>query len=103
MRADQKAIDQIRFQVGLGGAADDQHLVDVRDQEMLPPAAVAAEHAVPRLDPFDDAFACAGRAKQHPIAGGHHVPLVGGERPQQPPRDADEQAFRRGFDRAVSP
>ena len=44
--ADQKAIDQIRLEIRLGRAADDQQLIDVGDDDLLPAAAGAAEHAV---------------------------------------------------------
>ena len=53
---DQKAVDQVRLESRLGGAGDDQQLIDVGDQHVLPAAALAAERAVPRLDPLDDSF-----------------------------------------------
>ena len=58
---DQKAVDQVRLEVRLGGAGDDHDLIDVGDQHVLPAAARAAEHAVPRLDSLDEAFVASGR------------------------------------------
>ena len=40
---DQKAIDEIRLQPRLGGAGDDDQLVDVGHEHVLPPAAGAAQ------------------------------------------------------------
>ena len=60
--ADQKAIDQIRLEVRLGGAGDDQQLIDVGDDHVLPAADGAAEHAVARLDALDDPLVDCRRA-----------------------------------------
>ncbi len=66
------------FRVRLGGAGDDQQLVDVGDEDVLPAAGGAAEHGLARLDPLDDALVGLDGPKHDTIAGGHDVALVGG-------------------------
>ena len=100
MGADQKAVDQIRLQVGFGGAGDDQQLIDIGDDDLLAAAGRAAEHRAARLDALDDAFVSPGAAKQHEIAGGHDVPLIGAERFEQPPRGTHVQRAVGSFDGA---
>ena len=83
----------IRFGFSRGSAAlaTISQLIDVGHQDLLPAADRAADAAVPRLDPLDDPFlgsVVLDGAKQHAVAGGHDVPLIGGERLQQPPRGA---------------
>ena len=74
------------FKPRLGRAGDDDELIDVGDEHVLPAAAGAADDAVPRLDALDDPLRLALRAKPDDVARRHHVPLIGGQRLQQPPR-----------------
>ena len=83
LSSDQQTVDQVRFQSGLGGAGDDQHLVDVRDDDVLAPAAGTAETPTPRLHSLDDSLIQIGArdgTEEHTIVGGHDVTLVGAER-----------------------
>jgi hypothetical protein len=89
---DKQPVDEVRLQPGLGGTGDDHHLIDIGDDHVLPVADRAAQRGVPRLDPHDDPLA-RGRARidrpeTDPVAGRHHVALIGGERLQQPPGGA---------------
>ena len=56
LRSDQESIDQVWLNGWLGGATDDQQLVDIRHQDMLSPAARPADNAMPRFHAFDNAF-----------------------------------------------
>ena len=90
----------IRFGFNRGSAAlvDDGHPVDVGDQDLLPPPDRPADAAVPRLDPLDQpllGIAVFDGPKQHPVAGGHDVALIGGQGLQQPARGALHDAARR--------
>ena len=80
---DQKAIDQVRLDPRFGGAGDDENLVDICDQDMLPAAARAGQHSAARLDSLDDPVARTVDAKRNPIAGHDDVPLIGAERFEQ--------------------
>ena len=57
--AGQVAVDQVRLQVRLDQRHDDDDLIDVGDQDVLPAARGPRQHAVPRLDALDDALGVA--------------------------------------------
>ena len=46
------------------------------------------EYAVTGFDSLDESLIVSLRAKENPVAGGYHVPLVGGQRLQKPPGGA---------------
>ena len=46
----------MRLDVRLDQRHDDDHLIDVGDDDVLPAAGGAGQQAMPRLDPLDDAF-----------------------------------------------
>ncbi len=82
---------RLRLQARLGGAGNDGQLIDVGDQDLLPPANRPADAALPRLDPLDDSLlgvAVFDGAKQHAVARRHNVALIGRKRLQQPPGGA---------------
>ena len=100
---DQQTIDQMGLQPRLGGAGNDGQLIDVGDQDLLPPSHRAADAALPRLDPLNDPLtgvAVRDRAKLHPVAGRHDVALIGSERLEQPPGGTLDDLAGFGLDRA---
>ncbi len=102
----QQAVDQVRLQPGLGGAADDGHLVDVGHQDLLPAADRPADAPLSRLDPLDEPFLGVGvfhGAKQHAVPRRHHVPLIGGQGLQQPAGRAPVDVAVLVLDHAVEP
>ena len=66
-----------------GGAGDNQNLVDVGHQDMLPAAARSSQHAAPRFDPFDNPIARRIDTKRNPIPRDDDMPLIGAERFEQ--------------------
>ena len=79
------AVDQVRLQVGLDERHDDDDLIDVGDEDMLPAARGARQNAVPRLDAFDEAFVVERRPNPDVIAGRDDVAFVGRQRLEQAP------------------
>src|SRR5262249_36497573 len=57
LRGHKESVDQIRLEIGLGRAGNNEHLIDVGDDDMLPAAASAREDAAARLDSLDEAIA----------------------------------------------
>ena len=95
--AGEVAVDQVRLQVRLDQRHDDDDLIDVGDQDVLPPREAAGQHAVPRLDALDHAFVASWRAactqtrspvvtmlrssvarSEHPAHGAAELPAVFG-------------------------
>src|SRR5690606_9801461 len=71
--SDQEPIDQVRFQIGFGGTADDEYLVDIGHQNVLAVATRATENAMARFDAFDDTFIGTLWPKPNVVARGHDV------------------------------
>ncbi len=91
---DEQAVDQVRLHSRLGRARDDDKLIDVGDQHVLPTAASAANDAVAWFDPFDDPFALAFGTKPNDVASRNDMPFIGGQRFQQSARGALEWSHR---------
>ena len=100
MSTDQKAIDQIGLQIGFGRAANDQQLIDVGDDNVLPAATGAAQHAMARLHALDDPLVPRRRSEPDPVPRGNHMPLIGAERLEQSAGSAFELLAIRVFDNA---
>ena len=92
---DKQAIDEIRLQARFGGARDDHELIDVRNEHMLPAAAGAADHAVPRFDALDDSLFASLGAKPDDVARRDDVALIGGQRFQESAGSRTEDGFAR--------
>ena len=54
--AGQIAVDEVRLEVRLNDGHDDDDLIHIGDDDVLPAARRARQHAVPRFDPFDEPF-----------------------------------------------
>ena len=89
-RGRQVAVDQVRLQVRLDQRHDDDDLIDVGDQHVLPAARGPRQHAVPRLDALDHPLGAARlperRSRTHPdpVAGRDDAALVGRQALEQP-------------------
>ena len=76
-RFDQHPVDEVRLEGRFSGARDDNHLVDVGHQHVLPLAAGAAEDAAPRFDPLDEAIFHAVLTEVDNVPCHDDMPLVG--------------------------
>src|SRR3990172_5316941 len=70
---------------------------------MLPPATGTTQDAMPRFDALDDPLVAAFRAEPDDVTRDHHVPLVGGERLEQPARRTLEDRALFVADDAMQP
>ena len=70
---------RLGFRLRLGGAGDDQQLIDVGDENLLPAFAHAAENVLSRLDLLDQRIARRFGAKPNNVARDNDVPQIGAE------------------------
>src|SRR5262249_51721173 len=99
--AGEVAVDQVRLEVRLDERDDDDHLIDVGDDDLLAPLGGARQQAVPRLDALDHALVAAHREDPDAVAGGDDVALVGRERFQQAAHRTAEPPAVVGLDDAL--
>ena len=59
-RRDQVSVDQVELEARLIECRDDEHLVDIRRDDMLAMAVPARDHAAPVFDFFDETVGSGG-------------------------------------------
>src|SRR6266851_4727036 len=80
---DEIAVDQVRLEVRLNQRHDDNDLIDVGDNNVLPATGGAGQEAVPRLDSLDESLVVGRGPNPNAIAGRDDVALIGGERAEE--------------------
>src|SRR5438128_503083 len=68
--ADQVAINQMRLDVRFDQRHDDDHLIDIGDDDVFPAARGASQQAMPRVDALDESFVVGRGSKPDAVAGG---------------------------------
>ena len=69
---DEQAVDQVGFNARFGSARNDNELVDIGHQHVLPATARAAHNTTAWFHAFDDPFCCTLGAKPNDVARGNH-------------------------------
>src|SRR6266436_9635823 len=80
---DEIAVDQVRLEVRLNQRHDDNDLIDVGDNNVLPATGGAGQEAVPRFDSLDESLIVGRGPYPDAVAGRDDVALVGGQGAEQ--------------------
>ncbi len=99
---DEVAIDEVGLQFRVCRRRDNQHLIDIRDDDVFAALTVARQHAMTGFDSFNHTLVVVTfRTEQNPIARNNNVAAVTSESPQNTSNSAFEFATVVGLNPTV--